>query len=117
MTDAELTIAIATVLGWTDIRTGAGGPGHVVGYRPESKRDQRIVPRFATSLDACFGPGGPVEYVKAKGWTLRLVIDEAGTYAAIHDGRLAQPFLVDASDDDAPRALCLAFLAAIEVMK
>lgn len=65
---------------------------------------------FATSLDACFGPGGPVEYAKAQGWEILLSWWEGASKweAAFY------PAPAEVQDLNPATALCRAFLAAVE---
>lgn len=115
MTNEELTRITAERSGWEDLRWSESG--RWVGLRPQTsreKREQRIVPKFATSMDACRAAGGPVEWLKKH--------PELKYMGMYHDGGAfrweCEVFLgireVMRHADTLPRAFCLAFLAATE---
>lgn len=139
LTDAELSRRVALACGWREcefyVETGRISLTRLFGHRravtPEQaghEFDGRCLgrdtpgPYFATSLDACFGPGGPVEYAKAKGWQMFQVGWWYWKYSEDHyyEAVVSTSFTDSESDiarkdqKSPARALCLAFLAAIE---
>ena len=111
MDDTELSRKVALACGWTpepcpvlpktcdSVHAWRDAQGHI--YLPTLA--------FATSLDACFAPGGPVEYAthKDRAWFVALW---PWTYAQVTTAKAFH----DATDPNPARALCLAFLAAVE---
>lgn len=113
--DAEVSRQVAIACGWVDDRDPYGEMHFM---RPPGA-DAPARCDFATSLDACFAPGGPVEYAKAQGWRYQLVawdgyhearflkLDTASGYIAVGFGHTPL-------DHPPARALCLAFLSAVK---
>lgn len=126
LTDAELSAAVALACGLNprEMEFFVGGDDdnpNSIGNRwvcdPiegwETLRGWAPLPRFATSLDACFGPGGPVEYAKSKDWYVDLVWNSGDDWNAQF---VAETGVGDAFDPNPARALCIAFLAAVKAM-
>ena len=121
LTDAELSREVALACGWKHISPSEQGVGAEY-WRWEAPSGGRLawkIPDFATSLDSCFGPGGPVEFAKAKDWSTRIVASARGECGALifestptelnDGGRLGVAF-----HPNSARALSLAFLAAVK---
>lgn len=100
MTDDELSRAVAVRCGQTE--------GPFLSY--------------ATSMDACLTPGGPVEYLRARGMMLvafgwpdaRHTCQIWRTLDDWAEGNAKAGHFWGVSADTLPRALCEAFLAATE---
>ncbi len=124
LSNAELSRAVALECGWAVEKRHAGRgerihwgnmlfEGSVECWLSPQGQQRVVPPDFATSLDACFAPGGPVEMMIAQGWGVTI-----GRY-----GGSAWKWRVafgseDFSHDTSPaRALCLAFLAAVATQK
>lgn len=81
-------------------------------FRDLATAPGELLPPYATSLDACFGPGGPVEYAKARGWRLELVDTDLGWKAILW---YADEPIADEFGDTLAAAICLTLLAVVEV--
>lgn len=117
--DAEVSRQVAIACGW--VETKQDGWKHPIAepWYSFADTEKGSYPSFATSLDACFAPGGPVEYAKAQGWRYQLVawdgyhearflkLDTASGYIAVGFGHTPL-------DHPPARALCLAFLSAVK---
>ncbi len=105
--DAELSRSVALACGWRRIDSS-------LWVLDGNRRWNSEIDSFATSLDACFAPGGPVEYAKAQGWEPQ--VSWASDIQA-YEGLIV---LADCEtsifrdDPDPARAFCLAFLAAVQ---
>ena len=114
LTDEDVSRKVALKCGWTE--TTAEHPWNW--RRPDGSA--RSLPAFASSLDACRGPGGPLEFAFARGWGFELSTGsqsfdgelplrwwQAGFYQRLH--------VSHAKATSPERAVCDAFLAAVEV--
>jgi hypothetical protein len=78
------------------------------------------IPAFATSLDACFAPGGPVELLNARGIPFQIgshhclahSVHGGGVYYSV-DLSSAVTYRPRAEGKEIARTFCEAFLAAI----
>lgn len=112
MSDEELSRRVALARGWK--RAPEYGPTWWLRPLDDGRTTLVTLPDFARSLDACFGPGGPVEYAKAMGWGIELdrYVAQWGAAFILDQGGARQ--FAYRYDDNPARALCLAFLAACE---
>lgn len=121
MTDIELNTAVATALGWTEVRTETypkdRRPGvHtrcdlLVGRKPGGFHDADIVPHFAGSVDAC------IEAFTDAVFDICVVphgMGVDGTEADVECGEVTGHCV---EKGHPARALCLAWLRAKGAMK
>lgn len=96
-TGLELREAVARALGWT--------PDPILTYM-----DIFTVPHFESSLDACFGPGGPVEVMRKMDFSPDQSIQDMVTWRADAAMEFVDQWPLYLTAED----YCRAFLAAME---
>lgn len=126
LTDAVLSREVALACGWvvcTQATYGRMGIGQYIVHR-DCEHDRcwnpegppAVQPHYTTSLDACFGPGGPVEKLHDMGLypVLSLMGDGSGGCRIRKWPETLVTFSIfDHEEGTLPRALCLAMLAAV----
>ena len=122
MSADELSRQVALACGWTETRNNRAKtnrwcrPGVIEEVTPWNRTE---LPDFEHSLDACFGPGGPIEYATAQGWAVEQLSGgstempfRCRIYANNDAWMYRGQSLAKAYADSPSEALCRAFLAA-----
>ena len=119
LTDDELSREVALACRWeerdctdVDIRCNAK---HWWCPTFPLRSGQHEPPKFATSLDACFGPGGPVEWLSSRGLEISLIsIADFKQFESNVLDYSSNTILGKATEAAPALAVCLTFLEAIK---
>jgi len=115
-TDAELTLACAEAVGWGHLRQFTNRitdpNGNAVFFNPDKETKISQLPPFPTSADAAMQL---VEFLKRNGWWCELRYNPKERSCIFW--KPGNGFSHEKVSDTLPRAICLAFLKAVEAMK